>query len=324
MSLINNVLITGATGFLGKPLIKQLSNEFIKKNLFPVLRGGSTLYDEFSPIVVDDINSLTDWQDKLQGIDCVIHCAARVHVMNEVDEDPLEAFREVNVRGTLQLAQAAARSGVKRFIFVSSIKVNGESTTERLPYKSSEPSCPEDPYGISKSEAEDGLKELAKETGIDVVIIRPPLVYGPGVKANFAAMLKLASKGVPLPFGCITHNQRSMVYVENLISLIIECIKNPNAANQTFLISDDDDLSTKAFVQGLSKALGKSSFMLPIPNTIFSLAGTLLGKSAIIDRLCGSLQVDINHTKSTLNWQPPFSVEQGFAATAQTFKKTKT
>lgn len=320
MSSINNVLITGATGFLGKPLIKQLSNEFTKNNIFPVLRKNSTSFDEFSPIVVDDINSTTDWLDKLQGVDCIIHCAARVHVMNEVDEDPLEAFREINVRGTLQLAQAAAKSGVKRFIFVSSIKVNGESTTGRLPYQSSDTPNPEDPYGISKAEAEEGLKKLAEETGMDVIIIRPPLVYGPGVKANFAAMLKLASTGVPLPFGCIKNNQRSMVYVENLISLIIECINNINAANQTFLISDDDDLSTKAFVQGLSKALGKSSFMLPVPNTIFSLAGKVLGKSAIIDRLCGSLQVDINQTKNTLNWQPPYSVEQGFAATANAFK----
>ena len=314
------IIVTGATGFLGKPLIKQLSNKFTKSNIFPVLRKNSTSFDEFSPIVVDDINSTTDWTDKLQGIDCVIHCAARVHVMNEADENPLEAFREVNVRGTLQLAQAAAKSGVKRFIFVSSIKVNGESTTGRLPYRSSDTPNPQDPYGISKAEAEEGLKKLAEETGMDVVIIRPPLVYGPGVKANFAAMLKLASTGVPLPFGCVKHNQRSMVYVENLISLIIECINNPSAANQTFLISDDDDLSTKAFVQGLSMALGKSSFMLPVPNSVFSFAGKILGKTAMIDRLCGSLQVDINHTKNTLNWRSPYSVEQGFAATANAFK----
>ncbi|MBA6326397.1 SDR family oxidoreductase [Colwellia sp. MB02u-6] len=317
----SNILLTGATGFLGKPLIKKLSNEFTKSNIFPVLRKNSTSFDEFRHIVVDDINSTTEWSDKLQDIDCVIHCAARVHVMNEVDEDPLEAFREVNVGGTLQLAQAASKSGVKRFIFVSSIKVNGESTTERLPYQSSDTSNPEDHYGISKAEAEEGLKKLAEETGMDVVVIRPPLVYGPGVKANFAAMLKLVSTGVPLPFGCINNNHRSMVYVENLISLIIECINNTNAANQTFLISDDDDLSTKAFVQGLSRALGKCSFMLPVPNTVFSLAGKILGKTAIIDRLCGSLQVDIKHTKNTLNWQPPYSVEQGFAATAKAFKK---
>jgi len=318
-----NILITGATGFLGQPLIKKLSNKFEKNKIFPVTRKSSTTFDDYSNIVIDDINSTTKWSDKLLGIDCIIHCAARVHVMNEVDEDPLEAFREVNVRGTLQLAQTAAKSDVKRFIFVSSIKVNGESTTRRLPYQSSDTASPEDPYGISKAEAEEGLKKLAEKTGMDVVIIRPPLIYGPGVKANFAAMLKLTSTGIPLPFGCINDNQRSMVYVENLISLIIECVINPNAANQTFLISDDDDLSTKAFVQGLSNALGKNCFMLPFPNTVFSLVGKALGKSAIIDRLCGSLQVDINHTKNTLNWQPPYSVEQGFAATANAFKKNK-
>jgi UDP-glucose 4-epimerase len=318
-----NILITGATGFIGKPLIEKLSNKFEKNKIFPVTRKSSTIFDEYNTIVVDDINSTTDWSDKLKGIDCVIHCAARVHVMNDVDEDPLEAFREVNVRGTLQLAQAADKSGIKRFIFVSSIKVNGESTTRRLPYQSSDTASPEDPYGISKAEAEAGLKKLAENTGMDVVIIRPPLVYGPGVKANFSAILKLVSIGIPLPFGCINHNQRSMVYVENLVSLIIECVFNPNAANQTFLISDDDDLSTKAFVKGLSKALGKSCFMLPFPNTAFFLVGKTLGKSAIIDRLCGSLQVDINHTKNTLNWQPPYSVEQGFLATANAFKKAK-
>lgn len=320
MSYLNNVLITGATGFLGKPLIKQLSNKFTKRNIFPVIRKNFNSFYEFSPIVVDGINSTTDWSDKLQGIDCVIHCAARVHIINEVNEDPIEVFREVNVRGTLQLARSAAVSGVKRFIFISSIKVNGESTTGILPYQSSDTPNPEDPYGISKAEAEEGLKKLAEQTGMDVVVIRPPLVYGPGVKANFAAMLKLVSSGVPLPFGCIKNNQRSMVYVENLVSLIIECINNTNAANQTFLVSDDDDLSTKAFVQGLSKVFGKSCFMIPVPNTVLSLAGKALGKTAIIDRLCGSLQVDISYTKNTLNWQPPYSVEQGFVATVNAFK----
>jgi UDP-glucose 4-epimerase len=313
------IAVTGATGFLGKPLIQALSKQFSSDVIIPVLRNIITEFGCYNSIIVDNIDSSTKWSNKLNGIDYLIHCAARVHVMNDIVEDSLEAFRDVNVRGTLQLAHAAAKSGVKRFIFISSIKVNGESTTNCLPYQSLDTPSPEDAYGISKAEAEASLRKLAKETGMDVVIIRPPLVYGPGVKANFAAMLKLASIGVPLPFGCIKNNQRSMVYVENLISLIIECINNKNAANQTFLISDDDDLSTKYFVQSLSKALNKNSFMLPVPNVVFSLAGKVLGRSAIIDRLCGSLQVDINHTKNTLNWQPPYSVEQGFAATAKAF-----
>ena len=321
MSKLNKILITGATGFLGKPLLSELSKQYSDSAVVPVLRKELSEFNNFDCLVVDGIGPLTDWADKLVGIDCVIHCAARVHVMNDTVEDPLEAFRDVNVQGTLTLAKAAAKSGVKRFIFVSSIKVNGESTTDRVPYKSSDEPSPEDPYGISKAEAEKGLKLIADESGMEVVIIRPPLVYGAGVKANFAAMLKLSSTGIPLPFGCINQNKRSMVYVENLISLIIECINNPNAANETFLVSDDNDLSTKAFVKGLSNGLGKSGLMLPVPNVFFYIVGKMLGKSAVIDRLCGSLQVDINHTKETLNWQPPYSVEQGFAATAKCFKE---
>ncbi|AAZ28046.1 UDP-glucose 4-epimerase family protein [Colwellia psychrerythraea] len=314
------IAITGATGFLGKPLTKELSERFCDDSIAPILRNLSQEFNNVNCIVVGDIGPMTDWSNKLEDIGCVIHCAARVHVMNEKNEDPLDAFREVNVRGTLVFAKAAAKSGVKRFIFVSSIKVNGESTTSKKPYKNSDEPSPKDPYGISKSEAEAGLKLIADETGMEVVIIRPPLVYGPGVKANFAAMLKFASTGIPLPFGCISHNKRSMVYVENLISLIVECIDNPNAANNTFLVSDDNDLSTKEFVNGLSAGLGKSGLMLPVPNALFSIAGKVLGKSAVIDRLCGSLQVDINHTKDTLSWQPPYSVVEGFAATARYFK----
>jgi UDP-glucose 4-epimerase len=307
-----NIVVTGSTGFLGRSLIKWLGNKFSKKCIFPVLRKNTTIFDEFSPIVVDDINSTADWSDKLQGIDCVIHCAARVHVMNEVDEDPLEAFREVNVRGTLQLAEAAAKSGVKRFIFISSIKVSGESTTGRLPYKSSDTVSPEDPYGISKAEAEDGLKNLATKTGMDVVIIRPPLVYGEGVKANFASLMNLVGKGLPLPFRSINGNKRSMVSVYNLVDLIITCIKEPKAANQIFLVSDDNDLSTAEMVALMAKAHGKTNLALPVPVWLFDLAAKILNKQDVVSRLTGSLQLDIEHTKKTLNWQPPYSVEHGF------------
>lgn len=312
---MTNVLVTGASGFLGTHLIRKLNTGDL--NIRPVFRN--TLISG-TGVIIQTINGDTNWNNALSDINVVIHCAARVHIMNETVGDPLEAFREVNLHGTLALAKAAAAAGVIRFIFVSSIKVNGESTTNRAPYKSSDEPSPEDPYGVSKAEAEEGIKLIADETGMEVVIIRPPLVYGPGVKANFAAMLKLTSTGIPLPFGCINQNKRSMVYVENLISLIVECISNPNAANQTFLVSDDHDLSTKEFVKGLSVGLGKSGLMLPVPNVLFSITGKVLGKLAIIDRLCGSLQVDIRHTKDTINWQPPFSVEQGFTATAKYFK----
>jgi nucleoside-diphosphate-sugar epimerase len=311
-------LLTGASGFLGKHLAGVLIESGF--DIKPVLRKKNELNSDLNSMVVKGIDSHTDWSTDLDGLDFVIHCAARVHVTDETVEDPLEAFREVNVQGTLALAKAAAKSGIKRFIFISSIKVNGESTTNRSPYKSTDGPSPNDPYGVTKAEAEKGLKLIAVETGIEVVIIRPPLVYGPDVKANFAAMLKLASTGIPLPFGCINENKRSMVYIGNLISLIVECINNPNAVNQIFLVSDDNDLSTKEFVKGLSAGLGKSGLMLPVPKLFFSVAGKVLGKSAIIDRLCGSLQVDISHTKDTLNWHPPYSVEQGFAATAKYFK----
>jgi len=310
------IAVTGYSGFVGRHLLSVLDE---KKCLLlgRKLINNKSKFCDFSLDFADNAKlSLA-----LASVRTLIHIAARVHVMKDDSQDPLNEFRHINTEGTLNLARQAASSGVKRFIFVSSIKVNGESTTNRARYKSSDEPSPEDPYGISKAEAESGLKLIADETGMEVVIIRPPLVYGPGVKANFAAMLKLVSTGIPLPFGCINQNKRSMVYVENLISLIVECINNPNAANQTFLVSDDNDLSTKEFVKGLSIGLGKSGLMLPVPNVVFSIAGKVLGKSAVIDRLCGSLQVDINHSKDTLNWQPPYTVEQGFSATVKYFKE---
>lgn len=315
---MNSILLTGYSGFIGSQLLNKLEDDFKV-----TLLGRSTPFYEKCTFYKSNLDAKSNFIKALLNINTVIHCAAEVPHLNDTNSELEKCFYNVNIQGTLNLARQAAKSGVKRFIFISSIKVNGESTTDLLPYKSTDTPTPQDTYGFSKEEAENELKKLAVKTGMDVVIIRPPLVYGNGVKGNFATMLKLVSSGVPLPFGCINHNQRSMVYVENLISLIIECIKNPNAANQIFLISDDEDLSTKAFVQGLSKSLGQNSFMLPVPNSIFSLAGKVLGKSAIIDRLCGSLQVDINHTKNTLNWQPPYSVEQGFAATAKAFKSKK-
>jgi UDP-glucose 4-epimerase len=310
------IAVTGYSGFVGQHLLSALD----EKNCLLLGRTRIKSQSQHCHFSLGFENS-AELALALSSMSTLIHIAARVHIMNDDSQDALTEFRQINTEGTLDLARHAASSGVKRFIFVSSIKVNGESTTNRARYKSSDEPSPEDPYGISKAEAEAGLKLIADETGMEVVIIRPPLVYGPGVKANFASMLKLVSTGIPLPFGCINQNKRSMVYVENLISLIIECINNPKAANQTFLVSDDNDLSTKTLVKSLSIGLGKSGLMLPIPSMLFSIAGKVLGKSAVIDRLCGSLQVDINHTKDTLNWQPPYSVEQGFAATAKYFKE---
>jgi UDP-glucose 4-epimerase len=298
-----NILLTGSSGFIGQNLLSKKRNE--KLNFITTYN----LYDD-NPHFID---GSTDWSNKLKNIQVIIHLAGIAHTYG-VKED---TYRFTNLEGTLNLARCAAKQGVKKIIFLSSINVHQQNDviTTNTQIK------PTNLQAKIKYETEVKLAEVSKKYGIDIIIIRSPLVYGPGVKANFAVMLKLASTGLPLPFGCINHNLRSMVYVENLISLIIECVTNPSASDQTFLISDDDDLSTKAFMQGLSKALGKKCFMLPIPNFVFYFTGKLLGKLAIVDRLCGSLQVDIKHTKNTLNWHPPFSVEQGFVATVNAFKK---
>jgi UDP-glucose 4-epimerase len=314
-----NILVSGATGFVGKALVKSLENKKIE--VFTVLRHSSARTKQAKSLIVDGIDSATDWAGKLNNIDCIVHCAARVHVMNDKDDDPLEAFREVNLRGTLKFAKSAAEAGVKKFIFISSIKVNGESTTGINPYKSTNLPLPKDPYGISKSEAEQELLALGGVIGMDIVIIRPPLVYGPGVKANFASICRLVSRGLPLPFGSLRSNKRSMVYVGNLTSLIIECINNDKAANQVFLVSDNNDLSLFDFIKTLSLAMGKRTLLLPFPKFAFEFLGKVTGKSAVVDRLVGSLQVDISHTCKTLDWTPPYSVEDGFKETVKDFQK---
>jgi UDP-glucose 4-epimerase len=313
------VLVTGSTGFLGSCLLNTLSDSSF--DVFSVIRNTSKLTTGTNDVVVSGIDSKTDWKNFLYDVNSVIHCAARVHVMKEATSDPLEAFREVNVRGTINLAKAAAEAGVKRFIFISSIKVNGESTTGTLPYLSSDKPAPEDPYGVSKAEAEKQLLALGEQTGMEIVIIRPPLVYGAGVKANFAAICKLVSKGLPLPFSSLRTNKRSMVYVGNLVNLIIECVKNDKAANQIFLVSDSDDLSLADFIKRLSMTMGKKTILLPCPKFLFEVVGKLTGKSAFVDRLVGSLQVDITYTCKTLDWQPPYSVEYGFKETVKNFQK---
>jgi len=218
----------------------------------------------------------------------------------------------VNSLGTLNLACQAAKAGVSRFIFISTVKVNGERTEKDKPFRFNNPSMPEDAYGISKSEAEFGLRALSKQTGMEVVIIRSPLVYGPGVKANFAAMMKLASKNLPLPLGAI-HNKRSLVALDNLVDLIVTCIDHPKAANETFLVSDDQDVSTTELLNKMTVAAGKKPWLIPVPMKLIQLGAAVLGKKAVADRLCGNLQVDISHTKEVLGWTPPIMLEQGLA-----------
>lgn len=311
MTLQAKVFLTGATGFVGGLLLNKLPSTTI-------VVGRSKPSDRCSFFKLD-LSSESDYSGAIHGIDVVIHCAARVHVMNDSVSNPLKAYLEVNTHGTANLARQAAQAGVKRFIFISSIKVNGEGTKPDKPFTAFDPHAPEDDYGVSKSEAEEALFDIGKETGMEIVVIRPTLVYGPGVKANFASLMNLVSRGIPLPFGCITHNKRSLVSVDNLVDLIVTCIDHPNAANQVFLASDDHDVSTSEMVREMAIALGKSSWQLPVPVWCYRLAGRVLNKSDVIDRLTDSLQVDISHTKETLGWIPPQSLQQGFKQTADAF-----
>ena len=230
--------------------------------------------------------------------------------MDDSAVDPPSEFRNVNVDGTCALARQAAEAGVRRFIFISSIKVNGESTSLGLPYRAEDTPAPLDFYGISKFEAEQCLSKVAAETGMEVVIIRPPLVYGPRVKGNFAGMIKLVEKRIPLPLGAI-HNKRSIVGIDNLVDLIIRCIDHPAAANQVFLAGDGEDLSTTELLRAVGKAMGKPARLIPVPAGLLQFGATLLGKKAMAQRLLGSLQVDISKTCELLDWKPPYTVEEG-------------
>ena len=314
-----NILVTGASGFVGSPVLDSLANHSNFSLRAAVRRLNHNLPSKINVIQVGDLAADTDWDAAVQDIDAVIHAAARVHVMRDVAPDSLAEFRRVNVEGTLNLARQAAAAGVKRFIFVSSIKVNGEETPLGKPCRADDLPAPADPYGISKLEAEQGLQQLAKETGMEVVIIRPPLVYGPGVKANFQTMMRWLDKNVPLPLGAI-HNKRSFVALDNLVDLIITCIDHPDAANQIFLAGDDEDLSTTELLQRMSKAMGKPARLIPVPARVLELGAILLGKRDIAQRLCGNLQVDISKAREMLGWTPPVSVNEGLKRAVADFK----
>lgn len=310
------IALTGSTGFLGKKLVSKLGNKAAE-----VIQIGRCEDQRTNPdyIYVKGIHSTSVFNLSTHKCDVLVHCAARVHVMGESSKNPLEEFREVNTYGTLNLAQQAAEAGVKRFIFISSIKVNGESTELGKPFTPDDTFIPTEPYGLSKYEAEIGLRKIAGKTGMEVVIIRPPLVYGPGVKANFASMMKWVNRVLPLPLGGINGNKRSLVSIGNLVDLIVTCIDHPAAANQTFLVSDDDDVSTTQLLVNMTIALNVSNRLIPIPSSWFTLAAKVVGKPAISQRLCGSLQVDISKTKELLNWQPPYSSAESIKKTANAF-----
>jgi len=306
-------MITGATGFVGSRLARSLAEA--GHDIVEVGRRASSVAATFS--CVDSISDTTDYRNALSGCDVVIHLAARVHVMHDDVEDPLAAFRAVNLHGTVNLARQAAAAGVKRFVYVSSIKVNGECTDVK-PFTEADDPHPQDPYGVSKWEAEQALENISHETGMEMVIVRPPLVYGPGVKANFYSLLKLVSKGLPLPLGSI-HNRRSMIYVDNLVDALILCATHPAAAGQTYLLSDGEDVSTPQLVKEIAIAMKRPDRVFPFPLSIMRLAARMTGRSPAVDRLTQSLEIDNSKIRKELGWQPPYSMQQGLQKTADWF-----
>ncbi|MBS3186412.1 SDR family oxidoreductase [Pseudomonas sp. PCH44] len=316
------VLLTGGSGFVGKAVLERIAAMGDVDVVAAMRCQPTSLPAGVSIHLFDDLGSEAAWPEQSESFDVVIHCASRVHVMNEVAADPLAEFRKVNVQATLAFARRAAAAGVKRFVFISSIKVNGEGTKPGLPYRAEDMPAPQDPYGVSKREAEDQLRQLAVETGMELTIIRPVLVYGPGVKANFHNMMRWLDRQVPLPFGAID-NRRSLVALDNLVDLIVTCCTHPGAANQTFLVSDGRDVSTTELLLQMAKALGKPARLLPIPVSMLVLCANLLGRRALSQRLCGSLQVDITPTCRRLGWTPPVTFEQALCKTAEHYMENK-
>lgn len=314
----NITLITGANGFVGRALVEHLHQD--RPVRAAVRRHDEAQVPGAEYCLIDSLGAGIDWSPLLAGIGAVVHTAARVHVMDERAADPLAAFRAVNVDGTLAFARQCAQAGVERFIFISSVKVNGETTEGRGPFTSHEPPHPVDPYGVSKWEAEQGLRVIERETGMAVVVIRPVLVYGPGVKANFRRLIQAVDKGLPLPLGRID-NLRSLVALDNLVSLIACCLGHPQASGQTFFASDGQDLSTTQLLCALGVALGRKPRLLSVPSAWLFQLGRLTGRQAEVARLLGSLRVDVGPNLRLLGWQAPFTVEQALVRTVANFRK---
>jgi UDP-glucose 4-epimerase len=306
------LLITGGTGFVGQHLVSELKRR--KLPYQTALRAQAGNSDHPECISVGDINAHTNWSQALEGVSDVVHLAARVHITQETSSDACAAFRAVNTAGTLNLARQAAAAGVRRFVFLSSVKVNGEGSPHA--YLETDTPAPEDAYAVSKWEAEQGLWEISADTGMQIVILRIPLVYGPGVAANFLQLLQTVNKGWPLPLRGIA-NRRSLLYIGNLVDAIRVVLEHPDAANKRFLLSDGQDVSTSQLVELIAQALHKPPRLFAVPQGFISAVAGVLGKSSAVDRLFGSLSMDSAKIQRELQWKPPFSMQQGLAQTAQ-------
>jgi len=303
-------LVTGANGFIGRAVIERLRRDGCAVRA--AIRKNSDMLPPDVERTAGDLHPDRDWSDSLRGVDLVIHLAARVHVMAETAADPLDEFRRVNVDGTISLARSAADAGVRRFVYVSTLKVNGEAGR----FTETSEAAPADPYAQSKHEAELALRQIAKERRLEVVIIRPPLVYGPGVRANFRALMRAIARGVPLPLGAI-RNQRSLIGIDNLVDFIVTCLTHPAEANETFLVTDGEDLSTPDLVRRLAKAMGRPARLFPIPPSVLRFGAALCGRQNIADRLLESLQADISKARTRLSWSPPVGVDEALIRAAQ-------
>ena len=333
--MVCKVLVTGGTGFVGGAVLRSLIRQEGYSAVAAVHSPGSLLPEEVSVVPVGDLSSSTDWGVALDGVDVVVHCAARAHVMKETAADPLALYREVNVKGSVALAHQAAAAGVRRFVFLSSIaaevqhaallsliKDKEKVTQSDYPFVLDEKLWLKDPYGASKYDAEQELNQISTQTGMELVIIRPPLVYGPEAKGNFLSMLRWLDKGVPLPLGSV-HNRRSLVGIDNLISLILTCITHPAAPYQTFSVSDGEDLSTTELLHRMGLFLGKPARLIPIPESLLQLVAGAIGKKKLARKLLGSLQVDVSKTREQLNWNPPLSVNDGLRKTAEWYLQSR-
>jgi nucleoside-diphosphate-sugar epimerase len=316
-------LITGATGFVGQAMCRKLlaCGWNVSGTIRPALHDMSALPPGVAPCSVDSLGPGTDWRRALSGIGVIVHLAARVHIMKEIAEDSLMEFRQVNTHATERLARMAAQTGVKRLVFLSTVKVNGEDSGIR-PFNETDSAHPRDAYAVSKWEAEQALKRVADETKLEIVILRSPMVYGPGVKGNFLRLLKAVRKGIPLPFASV-NNLRSLIFVENLVEAIMICMTHPQAKGKTYLLSDDEHISTAELISRIARALGKSARLWPFPAELLRFAATLAGKSSGADKLLGSLLVDSSKIRSELGWKPSASLDQGLAETARWFLQTQ-